>query len=49
MLRPEPSLSGSGRKRRSDEVSELLCLHGSEGYAVRDDENACATRDIALG
>ena len=49
MIRPEPSLSRPGRKRRSDEVRELLCLHGSEGYAVRDDENACATRDIALG
>ena len=49
MIRPEPSASGFGWKRRSDAGSELSCLHGSEGSAVRDDENACATRDIALG
>ena len=30
--------SGSDSERRSDEVSELSCLHGSEGYEVRSDE-----------
>ena len=30
--------SGSDSERRSDGVSELSCLHGSEGYEVRSDE-----------
>ena len=34
---PEKSKDFLG-KRRNSEMSELSCLHGSEGYEVRSDE-----------
>ena len=34
----ETQRSGFDLERRSDGVSELLCLHGSEGYEVCSDE-----------
>ena len=37
-LRAKPSASGFARKRRRDEMSELLPKGGSERYGIRADE-----------